>query len=163
MESRIRLEPFMSETEYPYFAGLVFNEAVMNMNMGRVFTAEEAEGYYANILEYNRANDHSGTYKVFLRRDGSYIGLCSLWVKGDAAEVEYMVLPEYWGKGFAAEMVACLTEAAKQIPSVTKVSGLVDPENAASKSVLTKNGFVYEKNLDVEENQSAVEVLSLTF
>ena len=155
------MEPFRDETEFPYFAELAFNEAVMNMNMGRVFTKEEAEGYYAGIVEYNRANSDSGAYKTFLRNGGSYIGVCSLWVKGDTAEVEYMVLPEYWGKGYAAEMVARLVEIAKQDTAVTKVSGLVDPKNIASKTVLTKNGFVHEKNLDVEEDHSTVEVLSL--
>lgn len=160
MEDRIVLERFAQEAEFPYFAELAFNETVMNMNMGRTFTPEEAQGYFANILEYNRANSDSGTYRAALQ-DGSRIGICSLWVNGDTAEVEYMVLPEYWGRGYATEMAARLTEMAKKIPSVTKVSGLVDPKNAASKAVLAKNGFVFEKNLEVEEDHSTVEVLSL--
>ena len=163
MESRIILEPFTTEIEFPYFAKLAFNETVMNMNMGRVFTKEEAQGYYASIIEYNLVNKNSGTYKAFLQNGNIYIGICSLWVKEDVAEVEYMVLPAYWGKGYATEMVACLIGIAKQTSSITKVSGLVGQENTASKIVLTKNGFVYEENMSVEENYSTVEVLSLTF
>ncbi|MEA5051806.1 MAG: GNAT family N-acetyltransferase [Oscillospiraceae bacterium] len=161
MKNRIRLERFAGEAEFPYFAELAFNEAVMHMNMGRIFTQEEAQAYYANILEYNRSEESSGTYKIFLRRGGSYIGICSLWRRGDAAEVEYMLLPAYWGNGYATEAVARLVATARQIPGVRKISGLIDPENTSSKNVLLKNGFAHEAHTEIEEDGSAAEILSL--
>ena len=161
MKKRILLERFISQRDFSYFAKLAFNEAVMKMNMGRVFTKEEAEGYFQSIMEYNFANEKSGTYKVFEIESKSYIGICSLWQKEGIAEVEYMVLPEYWGKGFATEMVNCLIEYAKQNPAINKLNGLIDPTNSQSKNVLTKNGFILEGQMRVEENNSVVDVYTL--
>lgn len=161
MEENIMLKRFENSRDFPYFARLVFDEAVMKQNMGRTFTQEEAEGYFAHVLEYNLAHRESGTYQVFSGEGGAFLGICSLWVKEDEAEAEYMVLPEYWGRGYATEMLACLVQNARQIPSVKKIRGLVDPENIPSKRVLAKNGFALESRMEVPEDHSTVEVWGL--
>ena len=82
-----------SQEDFAYFSRLAFNEDVMVPNMGRVFTQEEAEGYFAWLLEANRTCPESGCYKVFAGEDPAFIGLGSLWVREDGAEIDYMVLP----------------------------------------------------------------------
>ena len=44
------------QSHYTDFAKLVFNEFVMNMNMGRVFTQEEAADYFTYIMDYTKAH-----------------------------------------------------------------------------------------------------------
>lgn len=161
MNQRIRLERIETEKEFPWFAQLVFNEEVMKMNMGRVFTQDEAEGYFSYVLEYNHANQNAGTYKVYLAENDAFIGICSLWVREDGTDVEYMVLPEYWNQGYATQIVKRLIDTARQHPGVSKISGFTDPANVPSKKVLLKNGFAFEKMLDVEEDNSVVEVYSI--
>lgn len=148
-----------SQADFPDFAKLVFNEPVMKMNMGRVFTQEEAEGYFAYIMDYTKSHSSSGCYKVYLAQD--FIGICFLWVRDDGAEVEYMLLPEYWNHGYATEIVRLLLELARQHPQVHKVSGLTDPDNLPSQKVLTKNGFTFERNMPVEEDGSTVAIYSI--
>ena len=148
-----------SYADFPSFSKLVFNEPVMTMNMGRVFTQEEAEGYFAYIMDYTKSHSSSGCYQVFLAQD--FIGICFLWVREDGAEVEYMLLPEYWNHGYATEIVRLLLELAKQHPQVHKVSGITDPDNLPSQKVLTKNGFVFEASRAVEEDHSTVAVYSI--
>jgi RimJ/RimL family protein N-acetyltransferase len=160
MEKRIKLERIGNEDEFTYFAQLAFNEEVMKMNMGRVFTQDEAEEYFSYILEFNTANKNAGTYKVFCENDTIFIGIGSLWAKEDSTEIEYMVLPEYWGQGYATEIVKSLIEIAKQTSTIKKVIGLVGPFNIPSKKVLTKNGFTFERTYDVEEHNTVVEIYS---
>lgn len=158
MEKKIILERIRTKDEFKYFAQLAFNEEVMKMNMGRVFTQEEAEEYFHNILEYNDNYKNAGTYKVFSEKDTTFIGIASLWIRKDGTEIEYMVLPEYWGHGYATEIVKILVEIAKQTPTIKKVYGLITPANIPSKKVLTKNGFAFEQTFDVEEDNSVVEI-----
>ncbi len=148
-----------SQADFPDFAKLVFNEPVMKMNMGRVFTQEEAEGYFAYIMDYTKSHDSSSCYKVYLAQN--FIGICFLWLRDDGAEVEYMLLPEYWNHGYATEIVGLLLELARQHPQVHKVSGITDPDNLPSQKVLTKNGFVFEASRAVEEDHSTVAVYSI--
>ena len=96
MSEPITLERIASQEDFAYFSRLAFNEDVMVPNMGRVFTQEEAEGYFAWLLEANRTCPESGCYKVFAGEDPAFIGLGSLWVREDGAEIDYMVLPDYW-------------------------------------------------------------------
>ena len=147
------------QSDFSDFAKLVFNEFVMNMNMGRVFTQEEAADYFTYIMDYTKAHSSSGCYKVFLAQD--FIGICFLWVRNNEAEVEYMLLPEYWNHGYATEIVWHLLVLARQHPQVQKVSGLTDPDNLPSQKVLTKNGFTFERNMHVEEEGSTVSIYSI--
>ena len=158
MEKRIILERIEYKDDFKYFAQLAFNEEVMKMNVGRVFTPEEAEEYFLYILELNTANKNAGTYKVFFENDTTFIGIGSLWIRKDGSEVEYMVLPEYWGQGYATEIVNNLLEIAKQTPTIKKVRGLITPGNIPSKKVLTKNGFTFERTFNVKEDNSVVEI-----
>ena len=161
MSEPITLERIASQEDFAYFSRLAFNEDVMVPNMGRVFTQEEAEGYFAWLLEANRTCPESGCYKVFVGEDPAFIGLGSLWVREDGAEIDYMVLPDYWNRGYATAIAAELVNRARKIPGVTRVTALTDPANAASQRVLLKNGFAFEKTIHVEEDDSDADVYVL--
>ena len=161
MKPVIYFEKIESRDDFPFFAQLAFHQQVMVMNMGRVFTEEEADAVFSYILEYGQAQENAGSYKVF-SQDNAFIGIGSLWVREDGAEIEYMVLPEFWNQGYATAIVASLIEKARLHPGVTELTALVDPANLPSQKVLTKNGFAYEKVLPVEEDNSTVAVYRLS-
>ena len=62
-------------------------------------------------------------------------------------EIAYGLLPLYWGKGYATEILQEIKAWAAQNLSQFPLHALVHPENIASKRVLEKNGFAYLKNL----------------
>ena len=66
------------------------------MDMGRAFTPEEAEPYFAFILRYNRENPDTGTYLAFV--NDAFIGVGALYCRPEGAEIEYMLLPEFWNR-----------------------------------------------------------------
>lgn len=161
MPQEIHLVRIESNEDFSFFAKLAFNQQVMGMNMGRVFTQEEADGYFSYILEYSRTAKNAGSYKVF-SQDHAFIGIGSLWVRDDGTEVEYMVLPEFWNRGYATAIVRTLVEKAKQHPGIKALTALTDPANLPSQKVLTKNGFTFRETLPVEEDGSTVNVYHLT-
>lgn len=56
-------------------------------------------------------------------------------------EVGYMLLPEAWGQGFATEMCGALLRFAFTHTALPEVVACTDPDNAASRHVLTKCGL----------------------
>ena len=160
MGNRIRLSKIHRQEDYAYFSQLVFNELVMKMNMGRVFTEEEAKEFFSFLLEYNTTNEQGGAHLVYTP-DGVFLGIGNLWIRDGTGEIEYMILPQFWGKGYATEVAGTLVGLARTDPCVKIIRGLTDPENIASVRVLQKNGFQFDKTEKVEEDGSVVAIYSL--
>ena len=159
MHGSITLTPITEPSDFTYFSRLAFHQAIMEMNMGRVFTQNEAEGYFAYILSYRKTHPRSGTHKVFL--GDSFIGIASLWEYEIHAEVEYMLLPEYWNRGYATEVVRLLEEMTADSPHITLLKGLTDPKNTPSQRVLLKNGFVHSSTETLDDG-SQIHILTKT-
>jgi len=60
------------------------------------------------------------------------------------AEVGYTFAAEYWGKCYAAEALAALVEYLYDTLGVTRVFGMLHPDNSASAMVLERTGFLFE-------------------
>lgn len=60
------------------------------------------------------------------------------------SEVGFWLLPEYWGKGFAAEAVALICQHGFTQMNLHRIEAYVDAENLGCKRVLAKLGFVHE-------------------
>ena len=161
MKNKIYFEKFLSEDDFKYFLNLVSNEKIMVMNYGRVFSLEEAKKCYKRLLQNNKKNEGFGSFKVFEMDTNIFIGLGALEISGDLteAEVEYMLLPEYWGKGYGSEIVRELIKKAEETPSILQVIGIIDPNNIASKKILLNNGFVSCKKYEIDDGSPA-ELLS---
>lgn len=63
------------------------------------------------------------------------------------AEVGYMLLPEYNGKGIVTEAIKRVVDYGFQEMKLHSIEAILDPENLASEKVLLKNGFVKEAHL----------------
>jgi len=60
------------------------------------------------------------------------------------AEIGYMLLPEFWGRGFGNEIAEALLKIAISDPNLTRVYANTDPNNVASRKILINNGFTSE-------------------
>ena len=67
------------------------------------------------------------------------------------AEVGYMILPEYHGKGITTEAVQCVVDYGFNTMQLHSIEGVIDPENEASEKVLQKCGFVKEAHFKENE------------
>ncbi|WP_454053121.1 GNAT family N-acetyltransferase [Clostridium sp. Marseille-Q7071] len=157
MTNRIYFEKFLSEDDFQYFFKLVSNEKIMAMNYGRVFSLEEGKKCYEGLLEKSRKHEDFGGFKVFEKSTNTFIGLGSLLISDDftEVEVEYLLLPEYWGKGYGSEIVDNLLNKAKETKSIQRATAIIDPNNIASKKILLKNGFMSCKLYEIDDGSPA--------
>lgn len=67
------------------------------------------------------------------------------------AEIGYMLLPDYHGKGIISEAVKEALRYGFQVMKLHSIEAVIDPENKASAKVLEKNGFVKEAHFKENE------------
>lgn len=125
------------------YARLVMDENVMKYITGLPLTLEESEDIFKKkILVVNKLHPEAGYFSVKLTEENIFIGLAKLaYVNPQEAEIGYMLLPAFWGKNYASEMVQCLINYAVTIQKIKTLMAIVDPANPASIKVLIKHGF----------------------
>ncbi|AWZ49818.1 N-acetyltransferase [Clostridiaceae bacterium 14S0207] len=157
MEKRICFKRFVLEEDFSYFLKLTTNEELMVMNYGRIFTREESEGFYKKMMEQNSRTKDFGYFKVFKKNEDTFIGLAAISVNNDCTEVEieYLLLPEYWGNRYGTEIAENLLEKIKKISNISKVTAIINPDNIRSKKILLKNGFILCKTYKVDDGKTA--------
>lgn len=67
------------------------------------------------------------------------------------AEIGYMLLPEYQGKGIITEAIKEVVNYGFKVMKLHSIEAIIDPENFGSEKVLQKNGFVKEAHLKENE------------
>lgn len=83
-----------------------------------------------------------------IRHEGAVIGFGGLnddpFDPGYGPEIAYFLAPTAWGQGFAGEIVTAALAEARRL-GLPWVRAFVHPDNAASRRVLDRAGFVVEK------------------
>ena len=152
----IRLERF-TEEDRELYDSLVFNEKVMKMDLGRVFTEEEADMFFRSVLLLSEGDPSLGYFRAYDRDTDDFIGMCSLLINDEtgAFEIEYMLLPEYWGKGYGTFLVRTLVAMAAAKKPNMPVTAITDPSNLGSRRILEKNGFVLKESFINDDGDPA--------
>lgn len=161
MKSRIILDKFQASDFHHYFK-MVKNEQIMEMITGRPLFLEEAQARYAKLLVNNDIHPAFGSFKILDAHTKECIGFAKLELQArnsEEAELGYMLHPKYWGKGLANEASQQLIEVAKKQKTIKKLIGIIDPDNAASRKILTNNGFIHKEF--TESDGIKAEVLEL--
>ncbi len=84
----------------------------------------------------------AGPYLILSRADGRLLGSTGLgFVTPHEAATGYVLARDAWGRGYATEALAAMTDVAARI-GVTRLSALCHPEHRPSRHVLEKCGFV---------------------
>src|SRR5262249_42592924 len=72
---------------------------------------------------------------------------------GDDVEVAYAFLPEFWGRGLATELAHESVRMAFEVLGLAEVGCFALPTNLASRRVMEKVGFRYERDVVYHELQ----------
>lgn len=118
-----------------------------------VKTTEDALAHIAMIDE-KIENNEGINWAITLKNDPKLIGLIGHYrIKPEhfRAEIGYMLLPEYHGKGIITEAIQETVKYGFEIMKLHSIEAIIDPENLASESVLQKSGFVKEAHLKENE------------
>jgi RimJ/RimL family protein N-acetyltransferase len=83
---------------------------------------------------------------VSLAETGEVVGDvgCEMTWAGRSADIGYTFASEHWGKGYAVEAAGALVEYLFVELGVTRVSGMLHPDNPASAMVLERLGMLFE-------------------
>ncbi|WP_333876456.1 GNAT family N-acetyltransferase [Flavobacterium sp.] len=75
------------------------------------------------------------------------IGHYRIQPENHRAEIGYMSLPKYNGKGYISEAIKVVVEYGFEHMKLHSIEAVIDPGNIASERVLQKNGFVKEAHI----------------
>ncbi|WP_034259250.1 GNAT family N-acetyltransferase [Aequorivita capsosiphonis] len=126
---------------------LVSNADVMEMVTGRPDPEDEARKRLEKMLKINRENPGIGHFKVSLLSDGSFVAHSKLeMTKENEAEIGYLLMPEFWRKGYGTEIAQTLINLGKHVDEIHNLIAIIDPENTASKRILVNQGFQWDYN-----------------
>lgn len=106
------------------------------------------------LLVANQLRDYSvhgyGRMACIEKSSGRMIGFSGLKFLEDMQETDigYRFLPDCWGKGFATESSLAVIRAQCVPLGLTRLIGLVLPDNTASANVLRKLGLRFERLID---------------
>ena len=151
MKHKLSLEKITADDFSKYYT-LVSNKKVMEMITQRAIPFEEAKSKYESLLNNNQLHESFGSFKIIDTETNTFIGYAKLVVKeanSNEAEVGYMLLPEFWGRGIGSEVTRMLIKKAQKLKQLQRVTAMIDPKNIASRRILIKNRFVTEKMSEV--------------
>jgi ribosomal-protein-alanine N-acetyltransferase len=116
-------------------------------------TKEDALEHIAMIDD--KINSNEGiNWAITLKDNPKLIGIIGHYrIKPEhyRAEIGYMLLPEYQGKGIITEAISEVVNYGFRIMKLHSIEAVIDPENYASEKVLQKNGFIKEAHLKENE------------
>ena len=111
------------------------------------FPLRRAEEMVAELAEMEGPeNEKWWMAAVEIGATGAVIGevVVHLTWKGRCAEVGYTFAPEQWGKGYATEAATAVVDYLFEQPGITRVFGMLHPDNTASARVLERVGMLFE-------------------
>jgi ribosomal-protein-alanine N-acetyltransferase len=104
---------------------------------------------YANDPKASVRDERDRWWSVLERSSGQFIGLCGLTEKEIEGQMEsdlgYFLLPSFWGQGYAIEAARKVVQYAFSELQLESVVAVIDPINAASKSVALKLSMALER------------------
>lgn len=106
------------------------------------------------IIEERIINNEGINWAITLKDNPKLIGIIGHYkIKPEnfRAEVGYMLLPEYHGKGIITEAVKEVVKYGFNVMKLHSIEAIIDPGNLASEKVLQKNGFIKEAHLKENE------------
>jgi|SRR5690606_3883819 len=140
-------------TDFPLYFELVNKEEVMAMITERAISLDEAKSDFEKRMWENQFHSDFGHFKIVENESGQFIGVGKLEIEArnsDKAELGYMLLPTYWGKGIASNVACQLIEIARTHDFITKLFAIIDPKNIPSRKILINNGFVSKEFADFD-------------
>jgi RimJ/RimL family protein N-acetyltransferase len=116
-------------------------------NWERPYTLEQADAVVAELVQMDGPTDEEWWMAVVcLAETDEVLGdlAVHLSCKGRSAEVGYTFATRHWGQGYAVEATAALIDHLFADPKMTRVFGMLHPDNPASAMVLERCGMLFE-------------------
>jgi ribosomal-protein-alanine N-acetyltransferase len=147
---RLTYEKFTADDKLDYKRWYM-NDEVMKYITGRGLNEQETETRFQKTLLINNTDPMLGFFAARDIGSRAFIGVMKMvWYGEGRVEVGYGMLPEFWNKGYASEMMVAMIDYIRKLDAKMLVA-IVHERHAASKHVLSKFDFRFDKFSD-EEN-----------
>ena len=150
---RLYLRRVVKEDVNEIFA-LRSNKETMKYIPRPLVKTEEDALAHITMIDEKIENNEGINWALTLKNDSKLIGLIGHYrIKPEhfRAEIGYMLLPEYHGKGIITEAIKETVKYGFEIMKLHSIEAVIDPENLASESVLQKSGFIKEAHFKENE------------
>ena len=129
------------------------NEVVMRF-IRPVKNRQECDEFLQENINLYRQGSVIGRYAVIEKASNNCIGTFSfLYLPAeDGYHIGYALMPNFWGRGFAQEMVKFGIDYFFNQTNKKVLFAITQTENSASQNVLLKNGFLL-KGTSTENNK----------
>lgn len=125
---------------------------IQNLGMTTIPTAEERCRYWMDLTFERYRNHLGGAYILTEKATGTIVGQSGLIVRNLNSilelEVTYSILPDFRGKGFAAEASQKCRDFAFEKEKVDSVISIISTKNTASEKVARQNGMQVDKTTE---------------
>lgn len=111
------------------------------------YPRERAESIITDVLAMDGPSDGQWFMATVVLADSDEVVadlVLHLTNESRTAEVGYSLSTQHWGKGYAAEALEAFVAWILEALPVTRLSGMLHPDNRASAMVLERTGFVFE-------------------
>ena len=129
------------------------NEAVVRF-IRPIKNRQECDEFLQENINLYKTGSVIGRYAVIEKISGNCIGTLSfLYLTAvDGYHIGYALMPNFWGKGFAQELVKFGTVYFFMQTNKQVLFAITQTENTASQNALLKNGFLF-KSTSKEDNK----------
>ncbi len=133
----------MNYSDYTKLKELYTDERVRKF-LGGIVSNERFDASFNNMITCDEASYY---WVVRLRDTGEFIGLISLDKHHDGfnTEVSYQFMPQYWGHGYAEEVLKRIINYAFDELMLNKLVAETQSENKSSCKLLQKAGMTLEQ------------------
>ncbi|MDX1536280.1 GNAT family N-acetyltransferase [Arsukibacterium sp.] len=138
--SHLKMVP-LTASDWPLFQALHTESDVIALCFDPPTEAELQQKFQHRLTPWHNAAEHWLCLTITLRETGQAIGVTGLCLTSGVAEVGYLLLPQFYGKGFGSESLAALVDWAKTTQGIIKFKAVVTEGNVGSERVLEKVGF----------------------
>lgn len=114
-----------------------------------VTTIEEAL-QHVEMINSKIENNEGINWAITLKGNSKLLGIIGhyrIQPQNYRAEIGYMLLPDFHGKGIVTEAIKAALIYGFEVMHLHSIEAVIDPDNIASEKVLQKNGFVKEAHI----------------
>ena len=131
----------------------------------KVYSLEDAENYLLNGSIKSYQEHGFGFYPVFLKGTETPIGTCGFAKRPflEHPDFGFAFLPEYTGQGYATEVAVATLAYAEEVLKLETVFAYATKDNIRSIKLLSKTGFMFDKYIQVDDDQLLLFTASLHF
>lgn len=148
METERTIWTLLEEKDLPAMAEMAREkDTFLYIRRLQVMTEEDYQQFLLLKLEQIRLGK-GYHWAVWLKSDGAFIGAVNLNPIGTSERLQIgcQLKRDYWGRGFASELTRRVLDFAVGEAGLSEVYGVFQKDNAVSRRLLDKLGFVWVEN-----------------